>query len=193
MYEVESINDPCLVTLAVNPKEYYEYFKSDNVNKKHKGTKKGSTGMDYENYAERIKPLFDFDSFKKPKEDSKPVVRISVKKEEMTTHKVVKSKFSQLNDKRFYFPNAIISLPFGHFALKELDEFKKNKGQRIEDYFLQNRDDLLELGKKALTKCPRLSFLDNILTQSFKVVDKENLDKYLYNTSGQSVLDFILE
>ena len=37
LYEVESINDQCLVTLEVNPKEYFEYFKSNNVNKKHKG------------------------------------------------------------------------------------------------------------------------------------------------------------
>lgn len=36
--------------------------------------------MDFENYAERIKPLFDFKSYKKPKKDTKPVVRISVKK-----------------------------------------------------------------------------------------------------------------
>ena len=193
LYEVESIDDPCLVTLAVNPKEYFEYFKSENVNKKHKGIKKGSAGMEYENYAERIKPLHDFDSFKKPKDDKKPVVRISVKKGEMTTHRIVKSKFSQLNDKKFYFPNAIISLPFGHSALKELDEFKRNKGQKIEDYFLQCRNDLLELEKKALKKCPRLNFLDNILVQPFKVVDKRNLNEYLYNTSGQSVLDFILE
>ena len=34
LYEVENINDPCLVTLAVNPKEYIEYFKSENVKKK---------------------------------------------------------------------------------------------------------------------------------------------------------------
>ena len=193
LYEVESIDDPYLVTLAVNPKEYFEYFKSENVNKKHKGIKKGAAGMEYENYAERIKLLFDFDSFKKPTKDCKPVVRISVKKGEMTTHRIVKCKFSQLNDKRFYFTNAIISLPFGHLALSELDEFKKNKGQRIEDCFLQCKDELLELEKKALKKCPRLNFLDNILLQSFKVVDKENLNDYLYNTSGQSVLDFILE
>ena len=106
LYEVECINDPCLVTLAVNPKEYYEYFKSENINKKHKGDKKGSSGMEYENYAERIKPLYEFDSFKKSKKDMKKVVRISVKKGEMTSHQIVKSKFSQLNDKRFYFPNS---------------------------------------------------------------------------------------
>ena len=90
--------------------------------------------MDYENYTERIKPLYNFDSFKKPKTDSKPMVNISVKTGEMTTRKIVKSKFSQLNDKRFYFPNAIISLPFGHSALKELDDLKKKtkvKGLKI--------------------------------------------------------------
>ena len=74
LYVVESINDPCLVTLAVNPKEYYEYFKSEDVKKKHKGIKKGSSGMDYENVPERIKPLFDFESYKKPKKDTKSVV-----------------------------------------------------------------------------------------------------------------------
>ena len=59
---MESINDPSLVTLAVNPKEYLEYIKSEYINKKRKGIKKGSVGMDYENFAERIRPLFDFDS-----------------------------------------------------------------------------------------------------------------------------------
>ena len=34
LYEVENINDPCFVTLAVNLKEYLEYFKSENVKKK---------------------------------------------------------------------------------------------------------------------------------------------------------------
>ena len=190
---MESIKKDCLVTLAVNPKEYFEYFKSENVNKKHKGIKKGSAGMYYENYAERIKPLFDFESYKKPKKDTKSVVRISVKKGEMTTHQIVKSKFSQLNDKRFYFPNAIVSLPSGHSALNELDEFKRNKGQRIEDYFLQDREQLLELEKKALKKCPRLDFLNNILLQSFKVINKDNLNNYLYNPSRQSILEFILD
>ena len=71
LYEVESINDQCLVTLAVNPKEYFEYFKSHNVNKKHKGIKKGSAVMEYSNYAARIKALFNFDSYAKPKNEKK--------------------------------------------------------------------------------------------------------------------------
>ena len=59
LYEVEHIDGPCYVTLAVNQKEYFEYFKSESINKKHKGIKKGSIGMEYKNYAERIKPLLN--------------------------------------------------------------------------------------------------------------------------------------
>ena len=50
LFEVESINDPCLVTLAVNPRVFWIFSKS--TNKKHKGIKKGAPGMNYENYAE---------------------------------------------------------------------------------------------------------------------------------------------
>ena len=46
-----------------------------------KKLKKGSPGMEYENYAERIKPLIDFKTYKKPTPDIKDVVRNSVKKE----------------------------------------------------------------------------------------------------------------
>ena len=91
--------------------------------------------MEYNNYAERIKPLFDFDTYKMPKPNFKNVVRISVKKREMTKHTLKNNTFSQLNDKRFYFLNGIISLPFGHIYLNGIDEYKKEKGQRIEKYF----------------------------------------------------------
>ena len=92
-----------------------------------KKLKKDWLVIDYENYAERIKPLFEL--------DMKDDVRISVKKGKMTAYKIRKTKFSQLNDKRIYFPNGIVSLPSGHLSLKEVDEHKKNNGQRIEKYF----------------------------------------------------------
>ena len=48
--------------------------------------------MNYKNYPERIKPLYDFDTYKKPKADSKNLVRIPVKKDEMATY-TIKKKF----------------------------------------------------------------------------------------------------
>ena len=86
--------------------------------------------MDYKNYAERMKSVYYFASFKKPKADIKSLIRISVKKGEMTTHKITKTKSSLLNDKRF--SNAIVSLPFGHIALKQLDRYTKKKGKKVE-------------------------------------------------------------
>ena len=47
--------------------------------------------MDYENYAERIKPIIDLNTYQKPKADIKRVARISVKKGEMTTY-LIKNK-----------------------------------------------------------------------------------------------------
>ena len=38
---------------------------------------------------------------------------------------VQKTKFFQINDKRFYFPDGILFLPYGHQALAEIGEFKK--------------------------------------------------------------------
>ena len=198
LHEAEHIDDHFYVTLAVNPKEYFEYFKSDTCNKKHKGIKKGSPSMDYENYAERIKPLVDFKTYKKPKADIKDVVRISVKKGEMTTHKIIKSKFSQLNNKRFYFLNAIVSLSFGHLALHEIDKYKKNKVQRIEKYIWTEKEKLLELEKIALKNSPRIDFLNNILEQVPKIVNLEcskfdRNTKFLYREElEQNILDFIL-
>ena len=93
LYEVEHLNDQCYVTLVVNPKECFELFKSKEFNNKQKGIKKRSPGMNFENYAERIKPLYDFQSYKKPKVDNKNIVRISVKKGEMTTHTIKKKNF----------------------------------------------------------------------------------------------------
>ena len=37
---------------------------------------------------------------------------------------VAKSKFSQINDKRFYFADGITSLPLSHSHLQELVDFK---------------------------------------------------------------------
>lgn len=109
LYKIENVDDPCYVTLAVNPKEYFEFFKSYSTNKKHKGIKKGSKGMDSENYAERIKSLKNFDTFEQPKNEYKKVNRFVVKKGEMVTTSVVKTRFLQINDKHFYFPNGVLS------------------------------------------------------------------------------------
>ena len=53
-FSIENIDNPCAVTVVVNPKEYFEWFGSRSVNKKHKGLRKGANGMEFEDYGRRI-------------------------------------------------------------------------------------------------------------------------------------------
>ena len=54
-HEVENISNPCILTLAINPKKYLEMFKDLALNKKHKGIKKASSRMGFQNFVGRIK------------------------------------------------------------------------------------------------------------------------------------------
>lgn len=168
---MERVDSPCYVTLAVNPKEYFEFFQDYSMNKKHKGIKKGFRGMEYSNYSNRIKSLVNFDTFEKPPAECKEVARFSVKKGDMIKVLVTKTKFSQLNDKRFYFPDGILSLPYGHPSLSEIDNFKRQNGQKIEKYFWQEKEKLLKMDKEALKNTPRLELYQQVLKQEPKSVN----------------------
>ena len=105
---------------------------------------------------------------------------------------------NKLNDKRFYFPNAIVSVPFEHFSLAEIDEYKKDKGQRIETYFWTDKEKILELEKKAIDKIPRIFFLNHILEQVPKIVSVnytkfDRNTKFLYKEElQQNIIEYIL-
>ena len=80
-------------------------FKYLALNKKHKGMKKVSSGMGFESFVGRIKLLVNFETFAKTLAEYKEVSRFSIVQGEMTKKTVVKNEFSQLNNKRFYFPD----------------------------------------------------------------------------------------
>ena len=69
-FEIEQIDNPCILTITANPKEYFEMFEDKSINKKHKGIKKGSTGLCFENFSQRIKTLVNFDTFEKNQKNS---------------------------------------------------------------------------------------------------------------------------
>ena len=82
--------------------------------------------------------------------------------------------------------------------MKELDQLKKNKWQRIEKKFWAEKEKLLEFEKKGIKNRPRLDFLNNILLQKPKIVDSNCIKfdrntEFLYKKQRQlSILDFIL-
>ena len=64
--------------------------------------------------------------------DQKQVSRLTIVVGEMVKRKTVaKSKFSQINDKIFYFTDAIVSLPFGDPNLNETEDFKQKLANKL--------------------------------------------------------------
>ena len=93
LYEIEHIEDPCFVTIATNPKEYIEYFQSQNMNKRHKGIRKSENCMNLESFVERIdslREIEDYEDRSKIKEKTVGQSRFTVKKNEMVLETVQK-------------------------------------------------------------------------------------------------------
>ena len=126
-FPVENISEPCLVTIAVNPKEYFEFFKRQLVNKKHKGLNKGAPGMEFEDWAKRINSVKEIETFRQLPKEKQKQGRFLVKNNEIVLEEIEKSKLAQINDKRYYFSDDIVSLPFSHPVLMDINKFKREK------------------------------------------------------------------
>ena len=110
LFEIEHIDDPCEITIAVNPKEYIEKFSSDEINKKHKGLRNRTDGMDIANYGRRISSVRGTEGFGKAQNEFLLQHRFSVKQNDVHLQEIKKYKFAQINDQRYYFEDGIVSL-----------------------------------------------------------------------------------
>ena len=114
LFEVENIDNANVITIALNPEEYHERFVNHSDNKKHKGIKKSTPDMDFDSYSSRLSDLTEyFNEFLSTINKVKSVEqrRFQVINESMQMKSVSKTQFGQLNDKRFYFANGLVSLP----------------------------------------------------------------------------------
>ena len=164
LYEAESLDNPNVCTTAINPKEYFEKFKNSSINKKHKGVRCDTPGMNFESYANRITPLRSLDC---QKDEKKKIIqkRLQVKNTNMIMTSVNKVKFASLNDKRYYFSDGIVPLPYGHPLLKEVREYKKSLPDAIHVCIEKEKDKLLQLENKVVRGNERLRILRSIFSQ----------------------------
>ena len=114
-FEIESIDKPSVITIALNPKEYYERFINHSDNKKQKGLKKSTPDMDFDSYSSRLCDLTEYINEFSNKATAEKIEqkRFQVINESMDMKSISKIQFGQLSDKAFYFSNGI-SLPYRH-------------------------------------------------------------------------------
>ena len=75
--------------------------------------KKNTPGIDFEAHSERLATLHEYCFESKPKKIEQK--RFQIISDSIQMKSVKKTQFAGLNDKRFYFHDGIVSLPFGHF------------------------------------------------------------------------------
>ena len=83
----------------------------------------------------------------------------------MQMKSVSKVQFEQLNDKRFYFSNGLVSLPYGHPYLEELRK-EKHKYRDIHKVIQTKNDNFLKKESKVTESIPRLNILKQIFAQT---------------------------
>ena len=97
---------------------------------------------------------------------------------------VNKVQFFSLSDKRYYFSDGIVSLPFGYPLLSDLHELKKLY-PKIHTVVKKEKDNLLRIENQAVTKHKRLRVLRSIFAQpityyklngNIKVNQKDSFD-----------------
>ena len=89
--------------------------------------------MNFEAYSEGLSTLHEYCFFpKKIKRIEQK--RFQVVNESVRMKSINKTQFGGLNDKRYYFHDGIVSLPFGHFLLEKV---RKKKKDIIRNYILK--------------------------------------------------------
>ena len=190
LYEIENIANQNICTIAVNPKEYFEKIKNRKINKKHKGVRKDTQGMNFESYAMRINMLRESDD----KKEEKKIVqkKLQVKNTNMTMTSVNKVQFARLNDKRYYFSDGIVSLPFRHPSLNKVREYKKSL-PKIHTVIQKEKDEILKGENSVVNNNERSRILRSILSQPITYYNLKMSKRIFANTFDyMTTRDYIL-
>ena len=124
--------------------------------------------MDFDSYSNGLTDLTEYSNkfLTTPnKVEQMEQKRFQVINESMQMKSVSKVQFRQLNDKRFYFSNGLVFLPYGHPYLEELRK-EKHKHWYIHKVVQTKKDDFLKKESKVIESIPRLNILKQIFAQT---------------------------
>ena len=183
LYAFENVNG-INVTIGVNPKEYIEVCNDASVNKKHKGLKRNTVGMDYPLYAERVRSMQENASIENRLVKRFVQKRLQSVHGEMSQVTIDKVSFGKLNDKNYYFTDGITSLPHGHPLLHEIYEHRVGKteseiqldgvvGERLENAVVARHRRLFVTNKVFNSKISK----DGCTVREY-LLNVSNIDKF---------------
>ena len=181
LFEIENIDKPNVITIALNPKEYYERFIDHPDNKKHKAIKNSTPGMDFDSYSNYLSDLTEYFSeflTTDNKVEKSEQRRFQGINESMQMKSESKIQFGQLNEKGFYFSNEMVSLRYGHPSLEKLRK-EKHKYHNVHKVIQTKKDEFLLKESKILESIPRLNILSQIFAQTPILYELNSDTKFL--------------
>ena len=107
----------------------------------------------------------------------------------MRIKSVGKVQFGQVNDKRLYFSNGIVSLPYGHPLLENLRK-QKDKYRNIYKVIQTKKDKFLKEESKVIEKIPRLNILKQIYSQ-IPILYELNSDTNFISSGWNTIKEYI--
>ena len=137
--------------------------------------------MDFDSYSNRLSDLTEyFNELLTTDNKVKKIEqrRFQVTNESIQTKSVSKIQFGQLNDKRFYFSNGLVSIPYGHLSLEKLRK-EKHKYRNIHKVIQTKKDRFLLQESKILEGIPRLNILVQIFAQRPILCELKSDTKFL--------------
>ena len=138
-----------------SPSILIQYFELYGIyyerNKKHKGIRKGTKGMDFDNYASHILMLEEAKEGSKRFAKKQKLTLFQTKRGNTAMVPIDKCKFSQLNNKRCILTDGIISFPYGHRNLKFVEEFKDSVVPTPDKLIKHHKNNLLRF-KHSVSK-----------------------------------------
>ena len=102
---------------------------------------------------------------------------------------ISKIQFGQLNNKRFYFSNGIMSLPYGHPYLEKLRK-EKHKYRDIHKVMQNKKDKFLKEESKVIEKILRLDIFKQIFGQ-IPILYELNSDTKFILSGWKTTKEFI--
>ena len=104
---------------------------------------------------------------------------------------VNKTQFASSNDKRFYFHDGIVSIPFGYFHLNKAREQKEKYKAQVQHEIHDKKYDFLKKEATAVRQCERSRVLRSIFSQP-ALLYQLDLNRLMRTPSINSTRDYIL-
>ena len=192
LYEFENTEQGIICAICVNLKEYFELYGTYcETNKRHKGVRKGTKGMDFDNYAGRILTIDEARYGTKHFAKKQRQTKFQNKKGNMIMVTIEKFEFAQLNDKQ-YVPDGISSLPYGHKHLTFVENFKKSLlALNPEKLIKHHQYNLIRFEQGILEQNERMSIINCVLLQQPIFYKRGRLKRSQFQIS-ENTRDFLL-